>query len=642
MAITYLVLVLSLINPLESQFAPLFFYPVLTKDHPISSKNTCNLNLEDRSANCETRNLVKVPDNLPLDILQLHLSSNRIPALKKNSFSSYLLLNVLVLFDNQIKYIELRALHPLKRLTTLDLSINPGLIINTGEIFRFSEQLSNIKLPYCNLGSIPPNFFQWLPSLTVLDLSDNQITFVNITFCGSTSTISVIQLDKNRLTNLSPNNFSLPCKVDFLGLTENRISTVDPDLIAAINVQKLWLSASHLENDMWKPFLTGVSRSEHIEELVLSNAHMERLNFTVLNLLHNKHLNTLKIGSEMNDLLYPKVFSGLNLVRHFNLKSNSITEILPEYFIGMNTLRKLTLKGNAITSLNSYPKYTNWTIDLLELDLSYNLLREISQFTFIGLHNLTILNLNSNEELSLLEISAFSGLLSLQYLNVSSTGLKQFSLYAPLLKSISYSGQRFLVHSPIRGGKTFKDAKALEYIDLSASMISLVNLYFNGSLFNGLAHLRILLLSNNDLSRWSDSLFQDTSALVELFLTNCKISHLRASMFTGLHSLETLHLRRNDIHQLPSDALEPLLQLTTLDISGNSLASIEEDAFSNSTSLTNLTLKENSLVVLNQSTFRSIESTLKSIDLSYNPIYCSCDTTWLVKLLQGISRPTRC
>ena len=56
-------------------------------------------------------------------------------------------------------------------------------------------------------------------------------------------------------------------------------------------------------------------------------------------------------------------------------------------------------------------------------------------------------------------------------------------------------------------------------------------------------------------------------------------------------------------------------------------------SFSNLTLLEELLLGDNKLVYLSYAAFRWIEPSLTSIDLSNNPIKCSCDLTWLIKWL---------
>ena len=114
----------------------------------------CDLSLEKKEVNCSYKYFTQVPEDLPPDISVLNLDHNAIPALLNDSFRRYTSLTKLSVKSNKLRYIELRALYPLRRLVDITLSHNPNLILYTGAIFRYSEHLSRIDLSHCDLYTI--------------------------------------------------------------------------------------------------------------------------------------------------------------------------------------------------------------------------------------------------------------------------------------------------------------------------------------------------------------------------------------------------------------------------------------------------------------------------------------------------------
>ena len=564
----------------------------------------------------------------------MDLSHNKIPALLNNTFRTYTSLTTLLLKGNNLVYIESEALYPLIHLKEIDLSLN-NLTLHTGSIFQFCEELSHIDLYSCGINYIPDDFLEWLPHLDYLDLSSNKLKRVKLS-CNSNGTIGQLKLSEGeQITMFTSEFFNISCKIDTMYLGYQFI-IVDPDAVATLRVRKLAFCWVELLPKMWMEFFNGIRRS-NIECLVLRGSNLGMNALTFIN-LRDKPLTTVDFSaSKIENRMYQSVFSSLNMVSKLILDSNLIDSIKPEYFTGMEALKSLNLRWNQIVTINNEP-YSNWTIDVYELDLSRNYLREIHPFSFYGLQNLTILNLYDNPLLDL-NITAFSQLRNLKYLNVSHTSLTNLGLFAPLLESFSMWNLENTRRSPIHD-VTFRNTRLLEYIDLEDSLLTSPNIYYTESVFKGLRKLRTLKLSNNVyLDNWrvlSMNVFEDTTSLSELHLSNCGIgtSSLNGVSFNGLIQLSFLDLSYNDLLTLHHDVFQTVVNLQTLVLSSNSLVSFDEMTFSNVSLLKELYLGGNKLAYLSHSAFRCIQPSLRLIDLSNNPIVCSCDMTWLLSWLE--------
>ena len=98
----------------------------------------------------------------------------------------------------------------------------------------------------------------------------------------------------------------------------------------------------------------------------------------------------------------------------------------------MKALKVLVMKYNEVRQIN--PHGQTWTLDLSEFCLSGNLFTEISGSVFRGLGNLTFLDMSSNEDLSVFEMTAFSGLDNIQIIDLTGSRISVLELNTPNIK----------------------------------------------------------------------------------------------------------------------------------------------------------------------------------------------------------------
>ena len=164
----------------------------------------------------------------------------------------------------------------------------------------------------------------------------------------------------------------------------------------------------------------------------------------------------------------------------------------------------------------------------------------------------------------------------------------------------------------------FKFPNSLIY--LSLHRCSLHNL--PRSTFDGLIHLQMLNISNNNISSFHNGVFHDLTSLLVLRIDNNVLTTLNMSVFQRLKSLQHLHLRGNYLHDIDGEiSVLPSLRkivltdniftvirtklfrdspmLTVIFLDSNNISNIESESFFNMTSLKALVLASNMLTYIN-------------------------------------------
>lgn len=146
-----------------------------------------------------------------------------------------------------------------------------------------------------------------------------------------------------------------------------------------------------------------------------------------------------------------------------------------------------------------------------------------------------------------------------------------------------------------------------------ANLIQLEWLYITGSklttlpptLFYGLTQLSHLIFDDNPFLELPAGIFNGLSQLQELWLMSMfsPTLPLPTSIFEGLNQLTMLYLISNEIDTLPTGIFDNLSELRLLDLENNSLKTLNSDVFSRLTQLRQLRLNSNQLVMLPNGTF---------------------------------------
>ena len=579
-------------------------------------------------ADCHSCNLTSVPKDLSENIRSLDMAYNDVEILRNASLRRYRFLAELNVCANKITIIESGTFHDLHQLQELRLCFNEGISLYNFTSFSLNY-LTYLDLSNCNLTFVPGELFVKLPRLERIQLVGNYLQTFNITSCTSKHLLQ-IDLNDNLIRMLTPNTFSLACTSEYLNLSWNPISVVNPQTVALLSVQRLLFYVTTLSIKQWRNVILGISRStiREIDEITLDKIPNGFFDPLLDHFLTKLVLHIGKISS-----ISAQTFQGLNNVRELIVQHKKMRVVQPSFFNNMNGLRVLNLEGNHINTIDT--DHGTWDVGIQELYLNNNGLKEINPYSLQGLENLTILDLSDNSELVTFNITSLTGLKSLEILDLRECEIKILALHLLELKEFYFSYRAFLFHyksGPFLPGHTFVYTQKLQNLTITNSMNN-VNLIGRPELFlfDELKQLRFLTLHHNDFVFLPDGIFDPLTMLQELDMQSCLITSLKTQLFKRLINLRLLNLNGNDLKRLAP--LNNLYKLTHLNLDRNKL--IELPNFHNMSSLTLLNLKDNFLTNLNRSTFSDLGASKLHISLSGNPIVCSCELHWFIEWMNG-------
>lgn len=232
-------------------------------------------------------------------------------------------------------------------------------------------------------------------------------------------------------------------------------------------------------------------------------------------------------------------------------------------------------------------------LDIETLDASYNHFVLLPANGFGMLKRLKHLKLHNNE-ISMVDDKALSGLRNLQILDLSSN--KIVALPSELFKDPAQSIQEVYLQNnsiSVLSPKLFSNLEQIQALDLSTNKIT--SGWIDKSTFAGLIRLVLLNLSNNKITNLEPEIFSDLYTLQILNLRYNQLESIAADTFAPMNNLHTLLLSHNRVKYLDAYSLNGLYVLSLLSLDNNVLTGIHPEAFRNCSSLQDLNLNGNEL-----------------------------------------------
>uniref|UniRef100_T1JRB4 LRRCT domain-containing protein n=1 Tax=Tetranychus urticae TaxID=32264 RepID=T1JRB4_TETUR len=529
---------------------------------------------------------------------------------------------------------------------SLDLSYNRLTEFNTNISKAIGGNLVTLNLNHNGLTSFPVDSnHSCCENLIFLDLSYNNIT--NIVPFGrifsSMVNLMILDLSYNAINIIHPTIFN-GTKVSKLNLKGNHLSSLTllkpSSLPSTSSAHTPEYSPGQLIMDMnWPCF--GISST--LVHLDLSDNHFYSIPSEIYSCQHLIHLNLQ--SNHLHQFHESLVFlSTLPKLRHLDLSYNPINGDFTSYNRKQLSLSTGGNKRETITfSALQYLHVQNCSLPtipaiksthLIYLDVSHNVLYNISSSILSDIPNLLHLNLSFNElpvvpeELGLLRSLITLSLSGNPISNLDSSSFTPFKQLKTIdIRSLS------LRYIDIR---MFNSLKYLT--DLATSTYPRVRSFRLADLLTKSLSLRSALIQVEEPILSHQIQWAFGSKLRQLIITGHQLKKILPDAFLGLHHRPDMVLRIVDtnISVLPTGLLRYL----------NDIRHITID------------LRRNQLTQFNLDILQPIEATKSSFPfhvpfssngitlsggllLEDNPLICSCDITWLGSWLRKWLKETR-
>uniref|UniRef100_A0A915Q0Q8 LRRNT domain-containing protein n=1 Tax=Setaria digitata TaxID=48799 RepID=A0A915Q0Q8_9BILA len=250
----------------------------------------------------------------------------------------------------------------------------------------------------------------------------------------------------------------------------------------------------------------------------------------------------LDLSSNRLQRIESNALEDLGELLELNLSYNLLNNFSFEIFTGLINLQKLRIAGNQITRFDDSP-LSKTLPNLRNIDLSQNMITSIPSDTFLGLKLIKAIDLSSN---LLKEIPTFdqNNLVNLKYLNMNFNKLREITPHS------------------------FRQLLSLLELDLARNEFSVLS----ASAFDGLFHLKELKLSEQMyLRKIQNGAFSGLASLEVLNLSHSQIlEYIDENAFEVSHALRTFDASYCSLKTFPSGLFD-WKRVTELRLHGNPL-----------------------------------------------------------------------
>ncbi|VVC96999.1 unnamed protein product, partial [Leptidea sinapis] len=596
-------------------------------------------------------------DSLPSSLTVLKVSNNFLYELSCDLVQNLPRLQILHIRHNLISF-ELNdtcVSNKMKKLEKIDLSNNK--INGYKDVFLFREvQVRQIILDLNELTFVP-KFLVSNNRIERVSLSYNKLsTVAREIFIALKNSLEHLEIEHNKLSYL-PDSLAQVLRLRHLSLAYNQLEE-SPQLPSRI--QTLSLAGNFLTS---MPSALQALEPGSIRYLDLSYNRISNLfshefrdwstSLGTINLKGNRiaqiydsvfpvHMPVKEINLSFNDLYYvhPQSFSNLSGTLHVLESSSTLFSGYFPFEIneGLESLSWLSFDNNdfhilRIAELAAFPYlkylnldynriveivvdeyYTNITLSLTNIRLSYNFLSCLRKTTFERIPELTNLDLSHNR-ISNLTKHTFANLSNLRYLSLADNVIDS-------VETGTFSNLPKLEILELQNNNlTYLNLNALQNVSISNINLS-INVsnnkikYIDG---NSLISINIFDGSYNDFHEVPTAFFIAVEYTIrQVILSHNKIAHITNEAFGQSILLEILDLHKNSISIIKRKSFLDLISLQILDLSYNSITQLAVEQFHNLKKLRYLKLDHNNIRLLPRDIFKN--TIIEHLDLSYNGI----------------------
>ncbi|XP_015917704.1 toll-like receptor Tollo [Parasteatoda tepidariorum] len=445
---------------------------------------------------------------------ELDLSFNKINRITPKNLQKLRKLRLLNLAHNNIEDVDAFLFTNFEFLQIIDLSNNMLKKI-PAVLFQDSPDLREIYLQDNAIYSIPSGFFSGLQQLLVLNLSSNHLSS-NLIHQPFIDLIRLVLLDlrNNELTFINSTLLLSQYSLQMLFLSHNKISFIEDNSFSSLyNLHTIDLSHNHLEYlDAFT--LNGL--------YVLSDLNLAFNNILMIHPDTFKNCSTLeKLSLQSNNLSFiPDSLAALQFLKSLNLENNDISDLYNSSLLLLKQLRYINLSQNKIGNLTS--KNFKLLPILKELDLSKNQIYNLQHGVFDDIESLIKVDLSDN---FLTDINGlFMNLKVLKHVNVSRNKVQWFD-YAVIpvqLEKLDLHSNEIEIL-----GNYYELENTLQLVQIDVSYNYLVDV--NGASFPN--KIKVIRINNNRISNIHPFTFIAKSNLTYVDISNNKIQNLDINTF---------------------------------------------------------------------------------------------------------------
>ncbi|XP_010875077.2 toll-like receptor 13 [Esox lucius] len=513
---------------------------------------------------CTMRKLQAIPDDIPQKVRTLDISCNNIALIKKSDFKDLMVVNILNMSSNQICFVEGGAFLDLVTLKELNLADNK-LTTLTEDLFLGLGNLSVLRLDNNLIKTIASLSFHCLSNLQKLNLTRNRLKFLkDIHPILQFTNLQELFIGFNRFTTFQSQEISnTSMGLQVLDVSSNPLGVfrITGDVLPHLQTLNLSFSGPNgsLEWDVLNSSflssvsilnLNGVNMSSDWVDMVLQSFNSSLKQLTLYNIGEERiktftdaacripKLRVLRLLQSNILFVSEEMLQSCNKLTELDLSNNLLTELSNSSFKSMTQLDTLNLGKNRLSSV---PNVIRNLQSLHQLDLSVNNINKLHCSDFVNLTGLSILHIYHNK-IPNIEGCVFQHLRDLKVLNI---GTNKFLTLAGAFKN-GFQQQ-------------------LEILDLRGGLLETLS---NGD-FKGLTSLQSLVMYNNKISVIENGAFEGLGNLINLHLASNKITRvLTGDTFKGLTKLKELNLSSNRISYETQGELNypPFCLLSSLEI----------------------------------------------------------------------------
>ena len=478
-----------------------------------------------------------------------------------------------------------RHLRSLNRLTVRTFSTewtSSELRLDAGS-FSGLEQLESLDLSDNNLHFLERGVFARLTTLKSLNLSDNNLRDVSdLQVAAISDSLLTLDVSGNRLVELPPAAVSFLPQLRQLRLRANELSLIHDGALRGLARLEL-LDVS--DNQLVALPAMMLNETRAVSDLLLQNNSIRVLPPGLLADL--PRLLAVNLSSNALSSLWVRgdAFSGLRRLIVLDLSGNRLETLSREVFADLSSLQVLDLSRNQLQSLPGglFGALSN----LHSLALAGNIIARLEPRSLEGLHVLSRLGLGDNR-LTHVDVEAFA----------NSTNLQELELQGNQLLDVPEALSQLTLLQRLDLGDNF-------LVDVAPHELA------------ELHQLSYLRLAGNQLRNISVQLLAGQTALTMLDLSRNQIGSIESGAFDVSNNLQAIRLDANQLRNV-NGLLAKLPQLQWLNASDNRIEFFDYALLP--LELRWLDLHRNHLKEIGN--FYNIESKIKleTLDLSFNQV----------------------